>query len=186
MPFFLTFHFHAPKQQRLTEGPFKRMAISSNGGFLALFTHNGHVQVVSTDFRKNLSDLDTKTSVPPYQFVWCGTNTVVLYWDRLVLMMGPKGDWIKYNYEEPIHLVPEPDGIRILSGEKCEFLHLVPDSSVNIFNIGSTAASALLFDAWEHFEVSLLFLFEFLQIPNTRTNPNTQTKNCIVEKIPQG
>jgi len=116
------------------------------------------VRVVSTDLQKNLSDLDTKTSVPPNQFVWCGTHTIVLYWDRLVLMMGPKGDWIKYNYEEPLYLVPEVDGIRILSNEKCEFLHLVPDSEVNIFNIGSTAASALLFDAWEHYEVGREFL----------------------------
>lgn len=25
----------------------------------------------------------------------CGTDSVVLYWDKIVLMVGPYGDWIK-------------------------------------------------------------------------------------------
>lgn len=25
----------------------------------------------------------------------CGTDSVILYWDKIVLMVGPFGDWIK-------------------------------------------------------------------------------------------
>jgi len=140
------------QDQRLTTGPYKRIAVSPNGRFLALFTANGHLEVISTDMQKNLSELDTKTSVSPNSVVWCGTDSVVLYWDRILLMVGPRADIIKYTYDEPLHLVPEVDGIRIISNEKCEFLQRVPDVLVNIFNIGSTSPSALLYDAWEHFE----------------------------------
>lgn len=28
----------------------------------------------------------------------CGTDSVVLYWDKIVLMVGPYGDWIKYVF----------------------------------------------------------------------------------------
>lgn len=44
-------------------------------------------------------------------------------------MVGPKKDdkvgWIKYSYEEPIHMVTEVDGARILSDSQCEFLQKV-------------------------------------------------------------
>src|SRR3954451_21195770 len=56
----------------------------------------------------------------------CGTDSVVLYWDKLVLMVGPFGDWIKYSYDDAIYLVPEIDGVRIISSDKCEFLQKVP------------------------------------------------------------
>jgi len=87
----------------------------------------------------------------------------------------------RYNYDTIPFMIPEVDGVRILTNDRCEFLQRVPgtfpfvclfvclfvftlpfhpilpqtDSQVNIFNIGSTAASALLFDAWDHFEVQL-------------------------------
>lgn len=33
---------------------------------------------------------------------WCGTDSIVLYWEqlKLLLMVGPYGDWIKYPYED--------------------------------------------------------------------------------------
>ena len=47
------------------------------------------------------------------QMVWCGTDSVVLYWDQLVLMVGPYGDWVKYAYDEPVFLVAEADAVRL-------------------------------------------------------------------------
>ena len=38
---------------------------------------------------------------------------MVLYWDQLVLMVGPYGDWVKYAYDEPVVLVAEADAVRI-------------------------------------------------------------------------
>ncbi|KAI8983029.1 Vps16, N-terminal region-domain-containing protein [Pilobolus umbonatus] len=138
--------------QHLTQGPFTKMVVSPNGKFLALFTLDGKLWVVSTDFQKNLSEYSTKSKIPPQQLVWCGTDSVVLYWDKIVLMVGPFGDWIKYTYEDPIYLASEIDGVRIISNEKCELLQKVPTSTENIFKIGSTEPAAMLFDALDHYE----------------------------------
>ncbi|KAI8887949.1 hypothetical protein K501DRAFT_174170 [Backusella circina FSU 941] len=138
--------------QRLTQGPFTKMVVSPNGKFLALFTFDGRLWVVSTDFQKNLSEYSTKSKIPPQQLVWCGTDSVVLYWDKIVLMVGPFGDWIKYAYEDPIYLASEIDGVRIISNEKCELLQKVPSSTETIFKIGSTEPPAMLFDALDHYE----------------------------------
>ncbi|KAI7898789.1 Vps16, C-terminal region-domain-containing protein [Cokeromyces recurvatus] len=138
--------------QHLNQGPFTKLVVSPNGKFLALFTSDGRLWVVSTDFQKNLSEYATKSKIPPQQLVWCGTDSVVLYWDKIVLMVGPFGDWIKYTYEDPIYLASEIDGVRIISNDKCELLQKVPASTENIFKIGSTEPAAMLFDALDHYE----------------------------------
>ncbi|RCH85747.1 hypothetical protein CU098_002029, partial [Rhizopus stolonifer] len=138
--------------QHLNQGPFTKMVVSPNGKFLALFTSDGKLWVVSTDFQKNLSEYATKSKIAPQQLVWCGTDSVVLYWEKIVLMVGPFGDWIKYTYEDPIYLASEIDGVRIISNDKCELLQKVPACTEKIFKIGSTEPPAMLFDALDHYE----------------------------------
>jgi hypothetical protein len=48
-------------------------------------------------------------------------------------MVGPFGDWIKYSYDDAIYLVPEIDGVRVISSDKCEFLQKVPSMLIIIF-----------------------------------------------------
>ena len=62
----------------------------------------------------------------------------------ILLMVGPYGDWIKHTLEEHTVLVSECDGVRLISGDRHEFLSRVPDSLVDIFKIGSTAPGACL------------------------------------------
>lgn len=135
------------EDQKLTAGPLRKMSVCPNGKMLACFTHDGFVWVITTDFSKNLSEFPTKSQVPPNQLVWCGTDSVVLYWDKIVLMVGPYGDWVKYSYEQSLSLIAELDGVRIISGTQCEFLHRVPDATVDVFKIGSTTPAAMLLDA---------------------------------------
>lgn len=93
-----------------------------------------------------------QTALPPEQIAWCGLDSVLLYWDEMLLMVGPNGDPVQYMYDEPILLIPECDGVRILSNSTMEFLQRVPDSTVSIFQIGSTEPGALLYDALDHFD----------------------------------
>ena len=130
--------------------------------------------VCSTDFQKNLTEFDPMTAKPPtqvsyalltlfeshgrWQLVWCGVDSVMLYWnisqdkDKLLLMVGPKGDWVKYSYRNPLVLISECDGVRIVSNDKCEFLHRVPKSTEDVFKIGSLEPAAILHDAIGLFE----------------------------------
>ncbi|KAJ7569267.1 hypothetical protein O6H91_01G069300 [Diphasiastrum complanatum] len=140
------------QDQAVSIGPVQKMAVSPNGNFLACFTHDGRLLVVSTDFSKNLSEFNTESALPPDQLLWCGLDSVLLYWEETLLMVGPYGDFVKYPYEEPIVLIPECDGVRILSNSYMEFLQRVPDSTVSIFSIGSTSPAAMLYDALDHFD----------------------------------
>ena len=106
-----------------------------------------------------------------------GTLCITCEVCSLAFQVGPHGDWVKYSYRSPLVLVPECDGVRIISNEKCEFLHRVPKSTVStchiqalvssvcsswadssfaaqedVFKIGSLEPAAILHDAMEFFE----------------------------------
>ncbi|KAA8526197.1 hypothetical protein F0562_008064 [Nyssa sinensis] len=133
-------------------GPLQKMVVSRNGKLLASFTHDGRLLVMSTDFSKIIFEHNCESALPPEQLAWCGMDSVLLYWDDMLLMVGPYGDPVRYLYDEPIILIPECDGVRILSNNSMEFLQRVPDSTVSIFKIGSTLPAALLYDALDHFD----------------------------------
>eukprot|EP00162_Nutomonas_longa_P012729 comp21234_c0_seq1/m.45320 comp21234_c0_seq1/g.45320 ORF comp21234_c0_seq1/g.45320 comp21234_c0_seq1/m.45320 type:complete len:848 (+) comp21234_c0_seq1:3-2546(+) len=138
--------------QMVTSGPFSRMSVSADGAYVAAFTTTGAVWVSMTDFSRVVSEISTQIKLSPKQLVWCGSDSVILYWDELLLMVGPSGEYIKYSYDEALVLVPEIDGCRVISDKKCEFIQMVPNSVLAIFQIGSTAPAALLYDAMDAFE----------------------------------
>jgi hypothetical protein len=133
----------------LTNGPFTKMSVSPTGKMLAAFSQTGQLWVVSTDFSQNLCEFNTRSKIPPHHLVWCGLECVCLDWDSVLLVVGPYGDWIKYNYDSDTSLVliSEVDGLRIMSSKQCEFLQRVPAKTEAIFKIGSTHPAAMLYDA---------------------------------------
>ncbi|KAI0346441.1 vacuolar protein sorting-associated protein 16 [Trametopsis cervina] len=140
--------------QRLSRGPFSHLAPSPNGKSLALLTSTGTLWVVSSDFQRSLADFDTTAAGPSAdirQVEWCGNDAVLVTWDTMAMLVGPFGDTLQYFYTGPTFAVTEPDGIRVMGPDTCEFIQKVPVSSVAVFRPGSTSPSAILYDAWEHF-----------------------------------
>ncbi|KAK7206509.1 Vps16, N-terminal region-domain-containing protein [Myxozyma melibiosi] len=140
------------QDRMLEEGPFSHIAVSPNGALLALYTTYGKVYVISSDFQKKYSEYDTGTLDSPLQVVWCANDSVAVAWESEIRLVGPGGGSLSFYYESRIALIPEPDGIRIVSAERCEFLTRVPEVVVDMFRIGSTAPSAILLDAVEQLE----------------------------------
>ena len=79
------------EDRMLQRGPFKHISISENGKFVALYTDDGKVWVISSDFQNKLSEYDTQAKTPPRSMEWCGNNAVVLAWEDEVHVVGPKG-----------------------------------------------------------------------------------------------
>lgn len=93
-----------------------------------------------------------QSALPPEQMAWCGLDSVLLYLDDMLWVVGPSEYSISYIYDDPLILIPECDGVRILSNTTMEFLQRVPDSTESIFKIGSTSPASLLVDALDHFD----------------------------------
>ncbi|KAL5444266.1 hypothetical protein PMIN06_008445 [Paraphaeosphaeria minitans] len=128
-------------------GPFRHISVSPRGEFLAFYTDDGKVWVVSGDWSDKLSEYDSKVKTVPKDMEWCGSNAVALAWEDEVHLIGPAGAVTKFYYDAWIHLLPDVDGLRLLTNDVCEYLHKVPDASVEVFRIGSDSPAANLLEA---------------------------------------
>ncbi|KAK4846180.1 hypothetical protein QYF36_014058 [Acer negundo] len=138
--------------QKVDDNLVQKMAVSPNGSFVACFTHDGRLVVNNMDFSNPVIDQTCESALPPEQLAWCGMDSILLYWDDMLLMVAPQAEPVRYFYDEPVFLIPECDGVRILSNTSMEFLQRVPSSTECIFTIGSTSPAALLYDALDHFD----------------------------------
>ncbi|POV99916.1 hypothetical protein PSTT_13467, partial [Puccinia striiformis] len=141
-------------QRLAAKGPFLRIVPSPNGKFLALLTGPGSPKpyTVGSSHPIFLSGQDFLNDGPPTQMVWCGGDTIVIAWEKSLLMIGPFGASLRHTFNDSIHLVTEIDGIRILSLSTCESLSKVASCTSMVFTPGSTSPAAILFDAMDHFD----------------------------------
>ncbi|KAK0048197.1 vacuolar protein sorting-associated protein 16 [Biomphalaria pfeifferi] len=128
------------------------MAVSFNSKFLALFTQQGLIWIGTSDIQNKYCEFNTKSFQPPQQLVWCGNGAVVGLWDKLIVVVGPDKDWIRYNMDSPVYLVQEEDGLRIIGNDSHEFLHKIPAVTEQIFKIGSMEPGAVLYEASKEFQ----------------------------------
>ncbi|RMD42720.1 hypothetical protein DV735_g2410, partial [Chaetothyriales sp. CBS 134920] len=136
----------------LSDGPFRHIAVSPNGRFVALYTDDGKVWVVSSDFRNKYTEYDSKAKTPPNRLLWCGSDAAILAWEDEIHVVGPNGAAIKHFYDDRVHVVPDIDGVRLLTNQRCEFLHKVADATEEVFKLGSTTPASVLLDSIELLE----------------------------------
>uniref|UniRef100_A0A3P8XB61 Vacuolar protein sorting-associated protein 16 homolog n=1 Tax=Esox lucius TaxID=8010 RepID=A0A3P8XB61_ESOLU len=135
------------------------MAVSFSYKYLALFTDSGHLWMGSTNLKDKLSEVETKVRSAPKQMVWSRRPksqqpSVVLMWDRLLLVAGVCKETIQYTLDEECVCVAELDGVRIVGASRHEMLQEVPSACEDIFKIASMAPGALLLEAHKEYEAA--------------------------------
>ncbi|KAK9453805.1 Vps16, N-terminal region-domain-containing protein [Dipodascopsis uninucleata] len=161
----------------LQEGPFTHIALSPNGSLMVLFTSYGKIYVISSDFQKKYSEYDTGTLESPSQVIWCSNDCIVVAWETELRIIGPGGGTLSFFYDSHVALIPESDGIRIISNDRCEFLAKVPEITTDIFRIGSTSAPAILLDAVDQLEMQSPKADDNIQL--IKSNLNEAVDSCI-------
>ncbi|CAK4660531.1 unnamed protein product [Aphanomyces euteiches] len=142
------------KLQSSIKAPISKIAIAPNGMFMAIFTQDGTLTVLNTGFDKKILAFDTQSKTSPAAMLWCGEDSVLLYWQSVgLIMVGPKGSWLKFPCDDgPVSLCQEVDCCRIYSSRTHEVLMRVPRAIETIKRIGSTAPAAMLLDALDAFD----------------------------------
>lgn len=135
------------EDRMLQNGPFRHIAVSPNGKFVSLYTDDAKVWVISADFQEKLSEYSTRVKSPPKDLQWCGNDAVVLAWEDEIHLVGPDGHATRYYYDSYIQLLPDVDGVRVLTNDSLEFIQRVPDVNASALNPGSSAPAAILLDA---------------------------------------
>lgn len=72
------------------------MTVSPNGRFIALYTDDSKVWVISSDFQEKLSEHATHAKTVPKDMLWCGNDAVALAWEDEVRLIGPNDSVAKY------------------------------------------------------------------------------------------
>ncbi|CAK7895320.1 vacuolar protein sorting-associated protein 16 [[Candida] anglica] len=150
--------------QGLTEGPFTQICASPNSQLVSLYNAKAaKIFVINSKFDRVLLEYDTASEiVPPVQVTWCGNDAIVLSLRDELKLIGPGQKSISFYYdmlespEEDVdtpvspYIVPilytEPDGVKVLTSNKLEFLSLVPECNRNLYLIGSSSPSSILLD----------------------------------------
>jgi hypothetical protein len=143
------------QQRELENGSHKviGLAVSPNGEFIAYYTENGILGVMSGDFLTKLSEFNAKSAAAnPKQIEWCGNDAVALVYDDEITLVGPWGGSLNLFFNDTVVVVPEMDGMRTLTSEKHDFFTKVPEKVVDIFRLGSTTPAAILRDCIEQFD----------------------------------
>ncbi|KAK2511401.1 Vps16 [Columba guinea] len=138
-------------------GAYLQLAVSFNHRCLALFTDTGYLWMGLATLKEKICEFNCSIRSPPRQMVWClrprsRQRAVVLAWERQLMVVGNSAECIRFVLDEDSFLVPELDGVRILSRSSHEFLHEIPEASQEIFRIASMAPGALLLEAQKEYE----------------------------------
>ncbi|KAB0801758.1 hypothetical protein PPYR_03944 [Photinus pyralis] len=133
------------------------MAVSINARHVALFTDAGYIWLGSSNLRSKYCEIDTNSVRRPKQLVWCGTEAVVAFWEKepketTLIVLGRHGEMVTYPYDGSIALIPEIDGVRVLSAFQHELIQKVPDVVQKIFRINSTEPGSFLLEASKQFQ----------------------------------
>uniref|UniRef100_A0A093VGE7 Probable vacuolar protein sorting-associated protein 16 homolog n=1 Tax=Talaromyces marneffei PM1 TaxID=1077442 RepID=A0A093VGE7_TALMA len=135
------------EDRMLESGPFKHVAASPSGNAVALYTSDGRVWIVSSDFQNKYSEYDTKSKTAPITMEWCGDDAIVLGWEDEIHLVGSNGASSKHYYDGHVHVLPEFDGVWLLTNESCEFLHKISAVTEDVFRLGSTSPASVLLDS---------------------------------------
>ncbi|KAL8914218.1 MAG: hypothetical protein Q9171_001089 [Xanthocarpia ochracea] len=136
----------------LPNGPFKHVSVSPNGLYVTLYTEDGMVWVITSDFQNKIGEYESKAKTPPKDVQWCGNDAVMLAWEDEVHLIGPNGASLRYYFDGWVHLLPDVDGVRLVTNDVCEFLRKVPDCTEDVFKLGSTSPASVLLDALDQLE----------------------------------
>lgn len=165
-------------------GSILQMSVSFSYKYLSLFTQTGLVWTGTSNLQEKLSEVDTKMRSAPKQMVWCRRPraqqpSVVLMWERLLLVAGQCSDTIQFPLDSVSVLVPELDGVRVLSGSHQELLQEVPLVCQEIFKIASMSPGALLLEAHREYEKLSQRADEYLREIKEQSVLSEAVRQCV-------
>lgn len=133
--------------------------VSFNHKYVAFYTNSGHVWMGLSDCSEKLCEIFSGYTDTPHNMTWIldseGSGKafgIVVTYNSLLLIIGLNGELCTYTYDEEIILIPEMDGLRLISNGCHEMLQNIPKPILNTFAINSQESSSFLFEAYKQFQ----------------------------------
>lgn len=134
------------------------MSVSFNNRHIAMCSNTGVIWMGTSDLRTKYCEFKTGRTELPRQIEWCvdadnplKAEAIVVTYPSILLIVGINGDSNIYTYDPAIFLIPEMDGVRVLTNGYHEFIQKVPKCVSNIFGISISEPSSFLFESHRKF-----------------------------------
>uniref|UniRef100_A0A672PQB5 Vacuolar protein sorting-associated protein 16 homolog n=1 Tax=Sinocyclocheilus grahami TaxID=75366 RepID=A0A672PQB5_SINGR len=150
------------------------MCVSFSYKYLALLTDSGLVWMGTFKDKFVLLLFSCRCRRPKSQ-----QPSAVVMWDGLLLVVGECKETIQYHLDDDSILVPELDGVRIISGTHHELLQEVPGACEEIFKIASMAPGALLLEAHKEYEKESQKADEYLREIKEQSLLSEAVRQCV-------
>lgn len=196
-----TFNF---ADEGLTDGPFSLIAASPNGSIIAL--HNGpksKIFVITKNFDRILLEYDTSNeSSAPYMMEWAGNDAIILSLRDEIKLIGPGQKSISFFYDIIEHddfdigailnenadndlmftiplIKSERDGLKIITGNKVEFLSRVPECCIKLHLVGSSHPSLILLDCVDKLSLQPSKAYTNISFLNAEDSLTAAMNGCL-------
>lgn len=186
------------QNQSLTDGPFTQIAVSANSSLFAIFNdRSSKIYIITKEFNRILLDYDTSNeSSNPYMIQWAANDAIVLSLRDEIKLVGPHQEAVSFFYDlmeqdefNPPRdnsfsfIVPiiksEPDGLKIITPNKVEFLARVPSSLINLHQVGSNHPSAVLLSCVEKLEIQSYKADTNISLLKSDNTLRTAMESCL-------
>lgn len=134
------------------------MSVSYNNRCVCFYTNTGILWMGTSDLRTKYCEFNCGRTEMPKQIEWCSdvddptrADAVVITYPSILLIVGINGDSNIYTYDPAIFLIPESDGVRVLTNNYHELIQKVPKCVSNIFGINISEPSSFLFESYRKF-----------------------------------
>ncbi|KAG5679723.1 hypothetical protein PVAND_009270 [Polypedilum vanderplanki] len=134
------------------------MSVSYNNRHIAIYTNTGILWLGTSDLRTKYCEFNCGRTEMPKQIEWCcdiedpmKADAVVITYPSILLIVGINGDSNIYTYDPAIFLIPESDGVRVLTNNYHELIQKVPKCVTSIFGINISEPSSFLFESYRKF-----------------------------------
>ncbi|EEQ37294.1 hypothetical protein CLUG_01417 [Clavispora lusitaniae ATCC 42720] len=190
--------------QGLTDGPFSLVAASPDGAIIAL--HNptrSRIFVITKTFDRILLEYDTSNeSSAPYMMEWAGNDAIILSLRDEIKLIGPGQKSISFFYDiieqddfdigailnestdnDLSFTIPviksEKDGLKIITGNKVEFLSRIPECCINLHLMGSSHPSSILLDCIDKLALQPSKAYTNISFLNTENSLSAAMDGCL-------
>lgn len=134
------------------------ISVSFNNRHIAMCSNTGVLWMGSSCLRTKYCEFNTGRTEMPKQIEWCidadnplNAEALVVTYPSILLIVGINGDSNIYTYDPAIFLIPEMDGVRVLTNGYHELVQKVPKCVSNIFGISISEPSSFLFESHRKF-----------------------------------
>lgn len=134
------------------------MSVSFNSRHIAMCSNSGSIWMGTSDLKTKYCEFNTGRTEMPKQIEWCidadnplKAEAIVVTYPSILLIVGINGDSNIYTYDPAIFLIPEMDGVRVLTNNYHELIQKVPKCVSNIFGISISEPSSFLFESHRKF-----------------------------------